>query len=251
MNHNKYHILINEIEFASASYINLLHLNDYETDVPKLILMKCNDIKIHNDLKIKEKDIITISHYINNICIYEFDSYLLDYESVLNNHQELSFIIKTSDLPPLNISAILNEWSNGNEILYWKNNKCKEAKKLWLTACLYWQQTLPLNENENENEKFNIFLNLDNVNNLLDFFCMLGEAFWGRKGYIGKDFFGFNDLLNELTSKTAEVNIHIKNEKKLKNFLEKISPINYNYYDIFINILIDNNCNIINVENKS
>lgn len=80
---------------------------------------------------------------------------------------------------------------------------------------------------------------------------MLGEAFWGRKGYIGKDFFGFNDLLNELTSKTAEVNIHIKNEKKLKNFLERISPINYNYYDIFINILIDNNCNIINVENKS
>lgn len=55
MNHNKYHILINEIEFASASYINLLHLNDYETDVPKLILMKCNDIKIHNDLKIKKK----------------------------------------------------------------------------------------------------------------------------------------------------------------------------------------------------
>lgn len=155
--------------------------------------------------------------------------------------------IKTADLPPLAISNILKEWANGNEIFYWKNNECKESKKLWLTSCLYWQQTLPLNKRTT----LNPHINLDNVNNILDFFCMLGEAFWGRKGYIGKDFYGFNDLLGDLTANGNKINIYIKNDKKLKEFLERISPINHSYYDIFISILVDNDCNIIKIENKS
>lgn len=80
---------------------------------------------------------------------------------------------------------------------------------------------------------------------------MLGEAFWGRKGYIGKDFYGFNDLLGDLTANGNKINIYIKNDKKLKEFLERISPINHSYYDVFMSILVDNDCNIINVENKS
>ncbi|AYY82806.1 hypothetical protein [Proteus vulgaris] len=247
MEHTKYYICINGVEIISAYNLDILDLNHIDNENIFFLLIKSDEIKISDSIKIKTNDIINISFYINNTCIYEFDSNLLDNEIKLNEGQNLSLTIKTTDLPPLAISNILKEWENGNEIFYWRSNKCEKSKKIWLNSCLYWQQTLP----SNKNIILNPHINLDDVNNILDFFCMLGEAFWGRKGYIGKDFYGFNDLLGDLTANGNKINIYIKNDKKLKEFLERISPINHSYYDVFMSILVDNDCNIINVENKS
>ncbi|MDE9446353.1 barstar family protein [Xenorhabdus bovienii] len=195
---------------------------------------------MQNSVKVKKEDTVTISYYINDICVYEFNGYIIEKENTLTNCQEFSLVIKTSDEPPLTITAILKEWVKGNDVLYWKNNKCIEAKNLWLTASLYWQQIFP----PEQNKILNASLNLEGVNNYLDFFCMLGEAFWGKRGYIGRDFHGFDDLLSDLSYEKSEINIYIENTNKLRLFLERISPPDCNYYDTFMRILVDRKCNI-------
>ncbi|MDX8000937.1 hypothetical protein FE394_17510 [Xenorhabdus sp. Reich] len=240
MNHSKYCIYINDVECAIADDIDFFHLSNNESDNFGLILLRSKEIKMQKSVKLKKEDTITISYYINGVCAFEFNGYIIDKENTLTNSQEFLFVIKTSDEPPLTIIAILKEWVKGNDFIYWKNNKCIEAKNLWLTACLYWQQIFP----PKPNKILNASLSLEGVNNYLDFFCMLGEAFLGKRGYIGRDFHGFDDLLGDLSYEKSEINIYIENMNKLKLFLERISPPDCNYYDTFMAILADRKCNI-------
>ncbi|KMJ43551.1 hypothetical protein AB204_19155 [Xenorhabdus khoisanae] len=240
MIYSKYCIYINEVECAIADKIDFFHLSNYEGDNCELILLKSKEVKIQNSIKVKKEDIITISYYINEICAYEFDGHIINKEIILEEKQELSLVIKVPHCPFLSIITILNEWVKGKDLLYWRNSHCIEAKKLWLTACLYWQQIFP----PKFNKILNASLDLEGVNNYLDFFCMLGEAFWGKRGYIGRDFHGFDDLLGDLSYEKAEINIYIENMNELKLFLERISPPDCNYYDTFMEILVDKKCNI-------
>lgn len=235
-----YYIYINNIRITSSDNLYFYNLSEENHQTFQTLLIKQPNLKVNRDIIIREEDIIDISFYINNICIYELSGYILENEVNLKKENPFLLLMKTTDFPALTVSTILKEWADGNEIFYWKDNRCKEAKSLWLTSCLYWQQLFP----KNKQTSIDVNLNLDNVNNYLDFFCMLGEAFWGRKGYIGRDFHGFDDQLSELH---AKMNIYIKDEKKLKLFLERISPCSYNYYDVFIEILLKNNCNIIKI----
>ncbi len=237
---SKYYIYVNDKKFAIADNIDLFHLNTYDYNEFKLILLKSREIEIHNSIKVKQGDTVTISYYINDSCVYEFDGYTIDKENILTTCQEFSLVIKTADDPSITITAILKEWTKGNDFLYWKNNKCIEAKDLWLTACLYWQQIFP----PKQGNMLNASLSLEGVNSYLDFFCMLGEAFWGKRGYIGRDFYGFDDLLGDLSYEKSEINIYIENMNKLKIFLERISPPDCNYYDTFMEILANRKCNI-------
>ncbi|PHM70782.1 hypothetical protein [Xenorhabdus sp. KJ12.1] len=238
---SQYYIYVNDKKLAISDNIDLFHLKTYGNDEFELILLQSREITIFNDFKIRQEDLVTISYYINNTCICEFFGNIIEKEYTLTNCQKFSLLIKTSDEPPITIMTILKEWAQGNDFLYWKNNKCKESKKLWLTACLYWQQIfLPKSE-----KTIHVSLYLDGVSNYLDFFCMLGEAFFGKRGYIGKDFHGFDGLLSDLSYKKSEINIYTNNIKKLKLLLERISPPEHNYYDIFIDILINRNCNLI------
>ncbi|CDH27001.1 hypothetical protein XBJ2_110004 [Xenorhabdus bovienii str. Jollieti] len=240
MIHSKYCIYINDVECAIADDIDFFHLSNHESDDFGLILLRSKEIKMQSSVKVKKEDTITISYYINGICAFEFNGHIIDKENTLTNSQGFSFVIKTSDEPPLTIIAILKEWVKGNDFIYWKNNKCIEAKNLWLTACLYWQQIFP----PKPNKILNASLSLEGINNYLDFFCMLGEAFWGKRGYIGRDFHGFDDLLGDLSYEKSEINIYIENMNKLKLFLERISPPDYNYHEIFMGILVNRKCNI-------
>lgn len=233
-----YHIFVSDKKIISSDNLYFLNLSEENNNSSQILLIKQSNLKIDKDIIIKKEDIINISFYINELCIYELNGNLLEHKVNLKKGTPFSLRMKTTDFPPLTISTILKEWADGNEILYWKENKCKEAKNLWLTSCLYWQQIFP----NNKPTSIDVNLNLDSVNNYLDFFCMLGEAFWGRKGYIGRDFHGFDDQLSELKS---QANIYIKDEKKLKLFLERISPYGCNYYNNFIDILLKNNCNIV------
>lgn len=239
MKNSEYYISINKIKIAKTSNLDFFNLNKLGFDDFEIILIKSNKITLLNDIKITKKEVITLSHYINDICISQFDASIIENEYAFQDNTPLSLTIKTDDELSLNTSTIIKEWFNGNEILYWKNNNSNEAKNLWLTTCLYWQQIFQ----PSIKSELNVYLNLEKVNNRLDFFCMLGEAFWGRKGYMGRDFYGLDDLLSELRS--IKINIYIKNEKKMKQFLENISPQDNNYYLTFIDILSKNNCNII------
>jgi hypothetical protein len=60
----------------------------------------------------------------------------------------------------------------------------------------------------------------------IDFYCLLGEVFFGHKGYFGQDLYGFNDCFYEIFKfeKTTEIvdkgaKVIIKNPFHLKDVL--------------------------------
>ncbi|MBD2799289.1 hypothetical protein ABLB84_07635 [Xenorhabdus szentirmaii] len=237
---SQFHISINDEIFAIASDLDLFELNHYGNNDFELILLKSKEIEIQNSIETKQGDKVTLDYSINDMCVNSFEGNVIDKQSTPVNCCDFSLVIKTNDEHSIAIIVILKEWIKGNDLFYWRNNKCTEAKDLWLTASLYWQQIFP----PEPDKILNASLDLNGVNNYLDFFCMLGEAFFGKHGYIGRDFHGFDDLLGDLSYRKSEINIYIKSIKKLKQFLERISPWGCNYYDAFMEITANRGCKL-------
>jgi hypothetical protein len=62
----------------------------------------------------------------------------------------------------------------------------------------------------------------------LDFYCLLGETFFGYRGYFGQDFHGFNDCFSEIAihEKTIVVvekgaRVTISNSEQFKKVLNE------------------------------
>src|SRR5687768_8028141 len=81
---------------------------------------------------------------------------------------------------------ILDHWGQGKTSLDWRPLTIK-GKREWLKACLSWtglpRQRIP---------SFNYIIDGDQVTTDLDFYCLLGETFFGYRGYFGQDLHGFN-----------------------------------------------------------
>src|ERR1700741_3651560 len=86
----------------------------------------------------------------------------------------------------------LEHWRQGKSTLDWRQLTVKQ-KKEWLKACLSWTG-LP----GKKIKSFNYTIEGTQVNDDLDFYCLLGETFFGYRGYFGQDAYGFNDCFSEI-----------------------------------------------------
>ena len=94
------------------------------------------------------------------------------------------------------LEYILEHWRHGNSILDWRPLTIK-GKREWLKACLLWTG-LP----DTKIGSFDFILDGNQVSSDLDFYCLLGETFFGYRGYFGQDSHGLQDCLAEISSKT-------------------------------------------------
>jgi hypothetical protein len=96
-----------------------------------------------------------------------------------------------------------------------------KAKREWLKACLS-MTGLP----RKRIPSFNYIIDGNQVATELDFYCFLGETFFGYRGYFGQDSHGFNDCFSEIaihenTKATVEqgAKVVIKSSGRLKQIL--------------------------------
>ena len=92
----------------------------------------------------------------------------------------------------ITIEEILDHWEQGKTSLDWRPLTIK-GKGEWLRACLSWTG-LP----QQRISSFNYIIDGNQVTADLDFYCLLGETFFGYRGYFGQDSHGFNDCFTEI-----------------------------------------------------
>jgi hypothetical protein len=123
--------------------------------------------------------------------------------------------IKEQDITSQNI---LDHWGQGNTTLDWRPLTIK-GKREWLQACLSWTG-LP----DEKIKPFTYILDGNQVISDLDFYCLLGETFFGYRGYFGQDSHGLNDCFCEIFIKNKETvakgaKVIIKNSGQVKDVL--------------------------------
>lgn len=119
---------------------------------------------------------------------------------------------------------ILEHWRQGKSTLDWRRLTTIKEKREWLKACLSWTG-LP----EKKIKSFDYILEGNQVNSDLDFYCLLGETFFGYRGYFGQDSHGFNDCFVEIFMRTKNketvekgAKIKIKNPEQIKAVMPDI-----------------------------
>jgi len=117
---------------------------------------------------------------------------------------------------------ILDHWKQGKSSLDWRPLTTIKEKREWLKACLSWTG-LP----DKKIKSFNYIVDGNQVNSDLDFYCLLGETFFGYRGYFGQDSHGFNDCFSEIfihekTENTVETGakVTIKNSGQIRDILQ-------------------------------
>src|SRR5688572_22026573 len=95
-----------------------------------------------------------------------------DFEMTIKNQE-----ITAEDIP--------EHWGQSKSTLDWRPLTIK-GKREWLKACLSWTG-LP----DNKIKSSDYIIGGKQVNSDLDFFCLLGETFFGYRGYFGQDSYGF------------------------------------------------------------
>jgi hypothetical protein len=120
---------------------------------------------------------------------------------------------------------ILNHWGQGKTTLDWRPLTIK-GKREWLKACLSWTG-LP----DDKIKSFEYILDGNQVASDSDFYCLLGETFFGYRGYFGQDGHGLNDCFSEIFIKTKNkitvdkgAKIKIKNSEQVKDVLQDEFP---------------------------
>ena len=116
---------------------------------------------------------------------------------------------------------IIEHWRQKLSTLDWRPLTLK-GKRQWLKACVLWTG-LP----DSKIKSFNYILDGNQVNTGLDFYCLLGETFFGYRGYFGQDSYGFNDCFSEIFMRTKEketvekgAKINFENSKQIRDVLE-------------------------------
>ena len=127
--------------------------------------------------------------------------------------------MKSQD-PNLTVEHILQHWHQGRSSLDWRRMAIK-GKIEWLKACLHWtglpQHPIPA---------FDYIIDGNQVQSDHDYFCLIGEVFFGYRGYFGTNLDGWVDCLSEIymhdkTKAPVETGakVIIKNSQRMKEAL--------------------------------
>lgn len=128
-----------------------------------------------------------------------------------------------------NYSRLLSLWNLNDTNINWRDMSI-EYKKIWLELCLE-QSGIKYN-----NIKKNIVIDCTHISDIPSLYCLLGEAFFGWKGYIGSNLDALDDSLINIKSNGKKItflnsNILIKNIDTTKNIKK--------YSESYISILTD------------
>ena len=122
---------------------------------------------------------------------------------------------------------ILEHWRQGKSALDWRPLTTK-VKRQWLRACLRWTG-LPVSKIRS----FSYVVDGNQVQSDVDFFCLLGEVFFGYRGYFGQDSEGFSDCFAEIFMKTNDKELAEKGAKvNFKNTTQVKSVLHDNFHYI-------------------
>lgn len=106
---------------------------------------------------------------------------------------------------------IIKKWKSG-ESIDWRALTIGE-KKEWLLACLF-DTGLPKGTIPNKDYS----VDGSEINDSVDLYCLLGQLFFGDKGYFGQDLDGLDDCFVELKV-LPETTLTIKNHERLASIL--------------------------------
>jgi hypothetical protein len=116
---------------------------------------------------------------------------------------------------------ILEHWKQNKSTLDWRPLTTK-GKREWLKACLSWTE-LP----DKRIKSFEYIIDGNQVNSDLDFYCLVGETFFGYRGYFGQGSYGLNDCFSEIFMQTKNnetveggAKIKIKNSGQVSDVLQ-------------------------------
>ena len=119
---------------------------------------------------------------------------------------------------------IIKKWKSERSV-EWRTLTIDE-KREWLLACLF-DTGLPKGTIPNKNYT----IDGSEINNSVDLYCLLGQIFFGDKGYVGQDLDGLDDCFCDLEVLPGTT-LTIKNHEGLANVLNK-------KIDTYFTILID------------
>jgi hypothetical protein len=126
---------------------------------------------------------------------------------------------------------ILAHWRQGKSTLDWRGMTIK-GKMEWLQACLHWSR-LP----EQPIPAFDYIIDGNQVTSHQDYFCLLGEVFFGYRGYFGSNLDGWYDCFSEIYihdkhKPTVEkgAKVIIKNASQVAEAMAEDSLLPDNYF---------------------
>jgi len=88
---------------------------------------------------------------------------------------------------------ILEHWRQGKSSLDWRRMTTIKEKMEWLAACVHWTG-LP----KEPIRAFNYIIEGNQITSKEDYYCLLGEVFFGYRGYFGSGLDGWYDCFSEI-----------------------------------------------------
>lgn len=191
------------------------------------------DLYPGTNAKISKYDCMHIEFMFNGYLFYyieleAFDSFTIKKTKSLTNLRfRVGLDTAINSYYAKNLIKIVNSWESGNKPYKWQDLG-PLGKKVWLVACL---DTTGIQSGLLDKKL--IVLDGLLIKSEVDFFCLVGEAFWGYRGYLGQDLDGFEDCLRQISSK---IKVKIINYMQLKQSLNRY----YKYLDkTFLEIVLD------------
>lgn len=122
----------------------------------------------------------------------------------------------------MNTQQIIESWKKGEKSLDWRNLSSNKDKKEWLKACLIWSG-LP----KKKIASGNYLIDGNQIKSDLDFYCLVGEVFFGYRGYFGQDSHGFNDCFCEIAIFEKPIvengaKVILKNNRIIKEIIDEV-----------------------------
>ncbi|GGX16396.1 hypothetical protein [Aquimarina muelleri] len=139
----------------------------------------------------------------------------------------------------ITVYDLFTRWNN-NLTPIWNNLKTVEEKRGWLRACFKWSGLNKVITNDKT-----YLINCNEINDELDFYYLLGDAFFGYRGYMGGDGNALLDCLGVINVSNEKHNskVYFKEYSKLEKLFKKYSP---NYFkSILCQDFIDNGFEIV------
>ncbi|MDR2011975.1 MAG: hypothetical protein LBQ20_02770 [Rhodanobacter sp.] len=199
-------------------------------------LVEFFNINLNKSKKIKSHSLLDFYYKFRDIEIDGFSAsniHDLDFSKTIDGYFSAMFNI---DRGINGLKArIISSWLHGFSDIDWKNFDTPEKKRAWLGACLSWRSII--NKTLDVNESKIITMPGDSIFCEEDFFCFLGKAVCGYRGYLGQDLDGFEKELSEL-SYNHGIKLKLKIEKI--KFLRKI-PFFTNLFERHVQDILENN----------
>jgi hypothetical protein len=139
---------------------------------------------------------------------------------------------------------LLSAWYDGITSIKWTDFTSFAAKQSWQHACLSWQCE-QCEAGKMVHKQPNNIVNIPGLNILTeqDFYCYIGEAVLGYRGYMGQDLVGFNECLTDAVIHfKTKIEFNIINSMDL--FYRKHSFFTENFILCLKRILSDLGCKL-------